>query len=225
MSRIKWDLTGERFYETGVRNVVLFPMTTAGAYGAGVAWNGVTAISESPSGAESNPLYADDIKYLNLQSVEEYAASLEAYSYPDEFAPCNGSSTIAEGVSIGQQPRKGFGLCYRSAIGNDTDGNEHGYKLHFIYGCLAAPSEVAHNTINDSPEPATMSWEISTTPVTVANAKPTASLEIDSRKADPTLLAALEDIVYGKDGATGTEGEPRLPLPDEIATLMTSTAA
>lgn len=225
MSRIKWDLTGERFFETGVRNVVLFPMATAGVYDAGVAWNGVTTISESPSGAESSPLYADDIKYLNLQSVEEYAASIEAYSYPDEFAPCNGSKEIAGGVSIGQQPRKMFGLCYRSEIGNDVDGNEHAYKLNFIYNCLAAPSQVDHATINDSPEPATMSWEISTTPVNVTGAKPTASLSIDSRKADSTLLAALEDIVYGKDGDTGTGVEPRLPLPDEIATLMTSTAA
>ena len=218
MAKIEWDKTGERLYETGVKNGVLY-VQEGGAYPKGVAWNGLTAVTESPSGAEATPLYADDIKYLNLLSTEEFGATIEAYTYPDEFASCDGSAALADGVMIGQQPRKAFGLCYRTTIGNDTEGNDHGYKLHIIYGALAAPSEKAYSTINDSPESITFSWEVTTTPVNVTGAKPTASITIDSTKADPTKLAALEDILYGKDGEPGNE--PRLPLPDEIKTLMT----
>ena len=219
MAKIKWDKTGERFYETGVKNGVLY-VQEGGAYPKGVAWNGLTAVTESPSGAEATPLYADDIKYLNLLSAEEFGATIEAYTYPDEFAECDGSASLVDGVMIGQQARKTFGLCYRTTIGNDTNGNDYGYKLHIIYGALAAPSEKAYATINDSPEAITFSWEVTTTPVNVTGAKPTASITIDSTKADPTKLAALEDILYGKDGEPGNE--PRLPLPDEIKTLMTA---
>lgn len=214
MAKLVWDQTGERLYETGVKNCVLY-IPTDGVYSKGVAWNGITAVNESPSGAEPNPLYADDIKYLNLMSTEEFGASIEAYTYPDEFAQCDGSASIAKGVSIGQQTRKTFGLCYRTTLGNDTEGNDYGYKLHFIYGALAAPSEKAYATINDSPEAITFSWEISTTPVEVTGYKPTASLTIDSTAADPTKLAALEAILYGNE-----TDEARLPLPNEIATLM-----
>ena len=214
MSKIVWDQTGERLYETGVNHGVLY-IPTSGVYSKGVAWNGLTAVTESPSGAEATALYADDIKYLNLMSAEEFACTIEAYTYPDEFAECDGSASLVAGVNIGQQPRKTFGLCYRTTVGNDTDGNAHGYKLHMVYGCLASPSEKAYATINDSPEANTFSWEVSTTPVNVTGHKPTAFLTIDSTKADPTKLAALEDILYGKD-----QVEPRLPLPDEIATLM-----
>ena len=219
MAKIAWDKTGERFYETGVKNGVLY-IQEGGAYPKGVAWNGLTAVTESPSGAEATPLYADDIKYLNLLSAEEFGATIEAYTYPDEFAACDGSAALVDGVMIGQQARKTFGLCYRTTIGNDTNGNDYGYKLHIIYGALAAPSEKAYATINDSPEAITFSWEVTTTPVNVTGAKPTASITIDSTKADPTKLAALEDILYGKDGEPGNE--PRLPLPDEIKTLMTA---
>ena len=219
MAKIVWDQTGERLYETGVKNGVLY-VQEAGAYPKGVAWNGLTAVTESPSGAEATPLYADDIKYLNLISTEEFGATIEAYTYPDEFAACDGSAALVDGVMIGQQARKTFGLCYRTTIGNDTNGNDYGYKLHIIYGALAAPSEKAYATINDSPEAITFSWEVTTTPVNVTGAKPTASITIDSTKADPTKLAALEDILYGKDGEPGNE--PRLPLPDEIKTLMTA---
>lgn len=222
MSRLKWDQTGERFYETGVKNGVLY-IPTGGAYTKGVAWNGLTAVTESPSGAEATPLYADDIKYLNLMSTEEFGATIEAYTYPDEFAECDGSAELATGVYIGQQPRKTFGLCYKTTLGNDEDGNSYGYKLHLIYGAKAAPTEKAYATINDSPEAITFSWELTTTPVPVKNAKPTASITIDSTKVDPGKLAALEDILYGKDGTgEGKTGatEPKLPLPDEIATLM-----
>ena len=215
MAKIEWDKTGERLYETGVKNGVLY-VQEGGAYPKGVAWNGLTAVTESPSGAEATPLYADDIKYLNLLSTEEFGATIEAYTYPDEFAACDGSASLVDGVMIGQQARKTFGLCYRTTIGNDTDGNDHGYKLHIIYGALAAPSEKAYATINDSPEAITFSWEVTTTPVNVTGAKPTASITIDSTKADPTKLAALEKILYGD-----TE-EARLPLPDEIKTLMTA---
>lgn len=214
MSKIVWDQTGERLYETGVNHGVLY-IPTSGIYSKGVAWNGLTAVTESPSGAETTALYADDIKYLNLMSAEDFACTIEAYTYPDEFAECDGSASLANGVNIGQQPRKTFGLCYRTTIGNDTDSNAHGYKLHMVYGCLAAPSEKAYSTINDSPEAMTFSWEVSTTPVNVTGHKPTALLTIDSTKANPAKLAALEDILYGKD-----QVEPRLPLPDEIATLM-----
>ena len=221
MSKLVWDKTGERYYETGVKNGVLY-IPTEGVYSKGVAWNGLTAVTESPSGAEATALYADDMKYLNLYSAEEFGATIEAYTYPDEFAQCDGSAELTKGVSIGQQTRKTFGLCYRTTIGNDTDGNDYGYKLHMIYGCMASPSEKAYATINDSPEAITFSWEVTTTPVSVAGFKPTASITIDSTKADPTKLAALEDILYGKDGEPGSEA--RLPLPDEIKTLMTAGA-
>ena len=214
MSKIVWDQTGERLYETGVKQGVLY-IPASGVYSKGVAWNGLTAVTESPSGAEATALYADDIKYLNLMSNEEFGCTIEAYTYPNEFAACDGSASLAKGVSIGQQPRKTFGLCYRTTLGNDTDGNNYGYKLHMVYGCLAAPSEKAFSTINDSPEAITFSWEVSTTPVNVAGHKPTAHLEIDSTKADPVKLAALEKILYGD-----TDAEARLPLPDEIVTLM-----
>lgn len=222
MPKLVWDKTGERLYETGVKQCVLY-LPTNGVYNKGVAWNGITAVNENPSGAEATALYADDSKYLNLYSVEEFGATVEAYTYPDEFAECDGSAEIAKGVMVGQQTRKTFGLCYRTTIGNDVDGNDHGYKLHIIYGAMASPSEKAYSTINDSPEAMTFSWELTTTPVTVTGKKPTASIVIDSTKCDPQKLAALEAILYGKD-ATSEEAndgaEPRLPLPDEIATLM-----
>lgn len=217
MSKLVWDKTGERLYETGVDHGVLYPVQAGGVYNKGVAWNGLISVTESPSGAEASPIYADNIKYLNLMSTEEFGATIEAYMYPDEFAECDGSAEIAKGVNIGQQNRKTFGLCYRTVIGNDVDSNGHGYKLHMIYGALAAPSEKGYQTINDSPEAITFSWELSTTPVNVEGFKPTASLTIDSTKADPSKLAALEKILYGD---TNPEAEARLPLPDEIATLM-----
>lgn len=217
MSKIVWDAVGEHTFETGVRNGVLYLKDAQGAYSTGVAWNGLTSVSESPEGAEATDLYADDIKYLTLMSAENFKATIEAYTYPVEFEECDGSATIAKGVVIGQQSRKPFGLCYRTAIGNDTDGNEHGYKLHIVYGCQASPSEKQYSTINDSPEAITFSWEVNTTPVNVTGKKPTATLIIDSTKADKAKLTALEAILYGAD-----EVEPRLPLPDEIATLMTT---
>ena len=214
MSKLVWDKTGERLYETGVKQGVLYVQEN-GAYPKGVAWNGLTAVTESPSGAEATPLYADDIKYLNLLSTEEFGATIEAYTYPDEFAACDGSASLAEGVSIGQQKRKTFGLCYRTAIGNDVDGNDHGYKLHIIYGALAAPSEKAYATINDSPEAITFSWEVTTTPVAVTGHKPTASVIIDSTKVDAEKLALLETKLYGSESE-----EASLPLPDEIASMF-----
>ena len=222
--KLVWDKTGEHYYETGVKNGVLYPMSASGTYPKGVAWNGLTAITESPSGAEATALYADDIKYLNLMSNEEFGATVEAYTYPDEFAECDGSASLTEGVYIGQQARKTFGLCYRTTLGNDSKGNDYGYKLHIIYGAMASPSEKAYSTINDSPDAITFSWELSTTPVAVADFKPTASLTIDSTKVDPEKLATLEEILYGKDGtgedhSTGAV-DPRLPLPDEIANIM-----
>lgn len=224
MAKLVWDKTGDRFYETGVKQGVLY-IPTDGVYSKGVAWNGLTAVTESPSGAEATALYADDIKYLNLLSTEEFGATIEAYTYPDEFAACDGSAELTKGVTIGQQKRSTFGLCYKTTIGNDTDGNDHGYKLHIIYGALATPSEKAYSTINDSPDAVTFSWEITTTPVNVTGQKPTASLVIDSTKADKTKLEALEAILYGKDPTSegAQDGvEPRLPLPDEIKTLMTA---
>lgn len=217
MSKIVWDAIGEHTFETGVRNGVLYLKDAQGAYNTGVAWNGLTSVSESPEGAEATDLYADDIKYLTLMSAENFKATIEAYTYPVEFEECDGSATIANGVVIGQQSRKPFGLCYRTAIGNDTDGNEHGYKLHIVYGCQASPSEKQYSTINDSPEAITFSWEVNTTPVNVTGKKPTATLIIDSTKADKAKLTALEAILYGSE-----QSEPRLPLPDEIATLMTT---
>ena len=216
MAKITWDDTGKRIYETGVDHGVLYPYGTSEApYGTGVAWNGLTNVSENPSGAESSPIYADNIKYVNLMSNEEFGATIEAYTYPDEFAECDGSKELAPGVYAGQQARKTFGLSYRTKIGNDVDGEDYGYKLHLIYGALAAPSERSYATINDSPEAITFSWEISTTPVEVTGGKPTACITIDSTKVDATKLAALEKILYG-DGATG----PKLPLPDEVAEML-----
>ena len=217
MSKIVWDAVGDHIFETGVRNGVLYLKDAQGAYNTGVAWNGLTSVSESPEGAEPTDLYADDIKYLSLMSAENFKATIEAYTYPVEFEECDGSATIAKGVVIGQQSRKPFGLCYRTSIGNDTDGNEHGYKLHIVYGCQASPSEKQYSTINDSPDAVTFSWEVSTTPVNVTGKKPTATLIIDSTKADKAKLTALEAILYGAEST-----EPRLPLPDEIATLMTT---
>jgi hypothetical protein len=229
MSRVKFDQEGQRVYETGVSDVVLYlkkNVTTGGTpkpYNNGVAWNGVTAINESPSGAEATPLYADNIKYLNLMSNEEFGASVEAFMYPDEFGECDGSAEIAEGVSIGQQKRETFGLCYKSLIGNDEDGIDKGYKLNLIYGALAAPSEKAHSTVNETPEAMTMSWDLSTTPVEITGKKPAACLTIDSTKVNAVKLKTLEDILYGTDPTTepvsaGTLA--RLPLPDEIATIF-----
>lgn len=215
MAKLVWDKTGERYYETGVRQGVLYPMQEGGAYTKGVAWNGLTAVTESPSGAEATALYADDIKYLNLLSVEEFGCTIEAYTYPDEFAECDGSASLAAGVNIGQQKRKTFGLCYRTVLGNDVDNNDYAYKLHLVYGCLASPSEKAYSSINDSPDAITFSWEVTTTPVAVTGFKPTACITIDSTKANAEKLTALEAILYG-DGET----EARLPLPNEIATLM-----
>ena len=194
---------------------MLYVQHTDGTYPKGVAWNGLTAVTESPSGAEKTPLYADDTKYLNLMSAEEFGATIEAYTYPDEFAQCDGSAEIAEGVTIGQQARKTFGMAYKTTLGNDVSNNDYGYKLHIIYGALASPSEKGYSTINDSPEAITFSWEVTTTPVNVTGKKPTASLVIDSTKANPEKLAALEKILFGS-----TEAAARLPLPDEIATLM-----
>ena len=213
--KLVWDNVGERFYETGVKNCALYLQNTDGSYPKGVAWNGISAINESPSGAEASPIYADDTKYLNLISNEELSASIEAYTYPDEFAECDGSAEIATGITIGQQPRKAFGLAYKTTLGNDIVGNEYGYKLHLLYGCKAAPSEKAYSTINDSREAITFSWEISTTPVNVKGFKPTSNLTIDSSKVDPEKLATLEAILFGSESA-----EARLPLPDEIITLV-----
>lgn len=215
MSKLVWDATGERKYETGVRNGVLYVMAEGGTYPKGVAWNGLTAVTESPSGAEATALYADDTKYLNLISAEEFGATIEAFTYPDEFAECDGSATLAAGVTIGQQPRKTFGMSYRTVYGNDVNNESYGYKLHLIYGAVAAPSEKAYATINDSPEAITFSWEVKTTPVNVTGHKPTASLTIDSTKVDQTKLKKIEDILYG-----AAEGEARLPLPDEIIQII-----
>lgn len=215
MAKLVWDQTGERLYETGVKNAVLYVQSTTGTYPKGVAWNGLTAVTQSPSGAEATPLYADDMKYLNLYSAEEFGATIEAYMYPDEFAECDGSAELADGVFVGQQPRKAFGLVYKTVIGNDVKNNKYGYKLHIIYGAMAAPSEKAYATINDSPEAITFSWELTTTPVAVEGFEPTAYIEIDSTKADPTKLAALESKLFGD-----TSSEAELPLPAEIKTLM-----
>lgn len=273
MAKLAWNAVGERTYETGVRQTVLYPIVGS-TYSTGVAWNGTTAITESPSGAEPTALYADDIKYLNLMSAEEFGGTIEAYTYPDEFKKCDGSEEIATGVTIGQQDRQPFGLCYRTTKGNDTQSNAYGYLLHIVYGCLASTSEKGYTTISDSPEAITFSWEFKSTPVNVTGFKPTATVIIDSTKCDPTKLATLEAILYGADGSmqyveftgtafvqgvdyyersgAGTEqspyvytktedtsynsektyyeyklvgaSDPRLPLPDEIATIMGETA-
>ena len=217
MSKLVWDKIGERFYETGVDHAVLYPISAAGVYDRGVAWSGITAINESPSGAEPNNMYADNIKYLVLVGAEDFGLTIEAYTYPDEWEECDGSAEIAPGVMAGQQTRKVFGLSYRTKVGNDVDGQDHGYKLHLVYGGLASPSERGYQTVNDSPEPINPSWEVTTTPVDVPGFKPTARLIITSTKADPAKLKALEDILYGTD----TE-EPRLPLPEEVIELLKS---
>lgn len=216
MAKLVWDKVGERFYETGVDHGVLYKYDNeTGTFKNGVAWNGLTTVNESPSGAEPTPLYADNIKYLNLMSTEEYAASIEAYTYPDEFEECDGSAEIIPGVKVGQQPRKLFGFSYRTLIGNDTENTEHGYKLHLVYNCLASPSERSHATVNDNPEAAQLSWDISTTPVEVEGFKPTATVEIDSTKFTAEQMAAIEAVLYGT-----TENEPRLPFPAEVAQIL-----
>ena len=215
MSKLIWDNTGERLYETGVDRGVLYPIQEGGLYTKGVVWNGLTAITESPSGAEATPLYADNIKYLNLVSAEDFGCTIEAYMYPDEFAECDGSAEIATGVYAGQQDRKVFGLCYRTILGNDTDSNGHGYKLHLIYGCLASPSEKSYSTVNDSPEANTFSWEVKSTPVNVSGFKPTASLTIDSTKVNAEKLANLEKVLYGSEST-----EAKLPTPDEVVAIV-----
>lgn len=224
MGKIVWDEVGKRTYETGNDHAVLYIQSASGTYPHGVAWNGITGIDESPDGAEQDPLWADNIKYLNLTSAEEFGLNISAYTYPDEWAECDGSIEIATGVIAGQQNRKSFGLCYRTVLGNDILSNEYGYKLHLVYGCRATPSERSYETINDSPEAIEFSWDVETTPVaitSIANSKPTSLLTIDSTKVEATKLAALEDILFGTNGTGGAEGtEPRLPLPDEVITLL-----
>lgn len=217
MAKIVWDKTGERLYETGVEQGVLYNIDERGAYSKGVPWNGLTAVTESPSGAEATPLYADNIKYLELQSAEEFGATIEAYTYPDEFGECDGTASIGQGIIIGQQSRKIFGLSYKTVVGNDVKNNDYGYKLHLIYGAKAAPSEKAYSTINDSPEAITFSWEVTTTPVPVNGHKPTSTLVIDSTKVGEGVMKKIEDVLYG-----GDEAEPRLPLPDEVLTIISS---
>lgn len=225
MSRLIWDGIGERFYETGVDHGVLYPVV-GGTYPKGYAWNGLTNISESPSGAEQTPLYADNIKYLTLTSAEEFGLTIEAYTYPDEWEACDGTASLANGVKIGQQPRTKFGLSYRTKLGNDVDGDAHGYKLHLVYGCSASPSERSYATVNDSPEAISFSWEVTTTPITLDGHNPVALITIDSTKVNATKLATLEDILYGTNGSTtmgsitGTGTDARLPLPDEIQRLF-----
>ena len=217
MAKIVWDATGERLYEVGVRNGVLYPIQADGKYSLGVPWNGLTAVTESPSGAEATPLYADDIKYLNLMSAEEFGATIEAYTYPEEFEACDGSAALATGVTIGQQKRSTFGLCYRTALGNDTEGSDYGYKLHLIYGCLASPSEKGYSTINDSPEAITFSWEVKSTPVNVTGFQPTSVVIVDSTKVSQAGLKALEDALFGTD-----DKEAYLPMPDEVKSLLSA---
>lgn len=221
MAKLVWDKTGEHLYETGVDHGVLYFPDQTGAYKNGVAWNGLISVSESPSGAETTGQYADNIKYLNLISAEEFGATIEAYTYPEEFEACNGNKELvdASGVYVGQQSRSVFGFCYRTMIGNDTDGQDHGYKLHLVYGCQVSPSEKAYQTINDSPEALTFSWELSTTPVNVTGKKPTALLVIDSTKIDSTKLAKIEAKLYGDETSTGAV----LPTPDEIAEILNAT--
>lgn len=210
-----WDKTGERLYETGVSKCALYPQSTDGSYPLGVAWNGITAVNKNPSGAEATALYADNIKYMSILSTEEFAATIEAYMYPDEFAECDGSAELLKGVKIGQQKRKAFGLAYRTELGNDVEGTDLGYKLNLIYGALAAPSDESNSSVNGTPEAKTFSWSVSTTPVNVAGRKPTATVEIDSTKVDPKKMAAIEKVLYGDENA-----DPRLPLPDEIKSIM-----
>lgn len=215
MARLIWDEVGQRFFETGVKNGVLYVQDNDGSYKNGVVWNGLTAVTESPSGAEETPLYADDVKYLTLRSAEEFGATVEAYTYPVEFEQCDGSAAIAEGVTIGQQARRAFGLCYRTSVGNDIQGQNFSYKLHLIYGCTVAPSEKSYSTINDNPEAITFSWELSTVPVPVDGFSPTASLVIDASKVDPAKMDELENALFGD-----TENEARLLLPNEIMEML-----
>lgn len=217
MAKIVWDETGKRYYETGVKHGVMYAQDETGNYSNGVAWNGLTAVTESPSGAEASPLYADDIKYLELMSTEEFGGTIECYTYPEEFAKCNGEAELVPGVTVGQQVRSAFGLCYTTTLGNDIKKNDYGYKLHLVYGAMASVSEKAYATINDSPEAITFSYEFTTTPVSVTGLKPTAHLEIDSTKVDAEKLAALEAVLFGSEAE-----EARLPLPDEIKTLLTA---
>ncbi len=227
MSRLKWDTTGKRLYETGLDRGVLYPMGNKKTYGKGVPWNGLTAITQSPSGAEANPLYADNIKYLNLIAAEDFSATIEAYTYPPEFAACDGTATVIPGLSLGQQSRKMFGLSHRTKIGNDVDGQEHGYKIHLIYGALATPSERGYQTVNSDPEAINFSWTVNTTPIDVPDMKPTAHLVIDSTKTSPEVLALLEDLIYGRDGVPGTTLvepidaiDPTLPSPAAVLHLI-----
>lgn len=218
MSKLVWDQTGERLYETGVDRGVVYPMS-GGAYPAGAAWNGLTNVTLSPSGAEATPLYANNHKYLSLMSVEEMGGTIEAYTYPDEFAACNGEKEFKPGVRIGQQKRQTFGFAFRTLVGNDTEGDAYGYKIHIVYGCLASPSENANATVNDSPEAKTMSWEFTTTPVEAEGFEPTSHIEIDSNSISEAALAAIEAALYGSE----TE-EAHLPLPAELATLIDGAA-
>lgn len=218
MTKLMWDQTGQRLYETGVDHGVLYIPDSGGLYNSGYAWNGLTTVTESPTGAESNPQYADNIKYLNLTSAEEFGATVEAFTYPDEFAQCDGTAVPEPGVSVGQQSRKVFGLSYRTKVGNDLDGQDFGYKLHLIYGALAAPSEKAYATINDSPTAISFSWAVTTTPVDLPGYKPTASITLDSTKVDADALSALEDMLYGTAGA-----DPELPLPADVLAIFAGT--
>lgn len=215
MAKLVWDETGKRYYETGVEQGVLYPQSSTGTYPKGVAWSGLTNVTENPSGAEATPVYADNKKYLNLYSTEEFGATIEAVTYPDEFMECDGSATLADGVTIGQQARKAFGLVYKTLLGNDVVGNEYGYKLHLVYGCTASPSEKNYSTVNDNPDTVSFSWEVSTTPVNVAGKKPTATLTIDSTKVDASKLATLETKLFGD-----TDTEAQLLLPDEVAAIF-----
>lgn len=216
MAKITWDDTGKKIYETGVDRGVLYPITAGTTYGTGVPWNGLTAVNESPSGAESNPQYADNIKYLDLTSAEEFGFTIEAFTYPVEFEECDGSAQLADGVIIGQQTRKMFGFSYRSLVGNDTQGTDYGYKIHLVYGCKASPSEKSRSTVNDSPEAITFSWEITTTPVNVNGHKPTSHLIVDTTVADAGKVTQLETKLYGDDSS----GTPTLPTPDEVYTMF-----
>lgn len=218
---IQWDKSGEHFYETGVDHAVLYPVDNQGAYSMGYAWNGISSITESPSGAEATAIWADNMKYLNIYSAEEFGATVEAYTYPDQWAECDGSAEIATGVFVGQQGRKTFGLAFRSRIGNELQGDQLGYKLHLIYGCRASTSERSYATVNDSPEAQSMSWEITTTPVNVTGKSATSQIVIDSRKVDAAKLANLEQILYGTPAGDNAEAvPPRLPLPDEVAQIF-----
>ena len=219
MSKIVWDETGEHFFETGIKNGVLYPQDSMGKYPKGVAWNGLTSVTESPGGADPSDIYADDDKYLTLRAKETFGGTIEAYTSPDEFGVCDGTAELAPGVYIGQQARKAFGLCYRTAVGNDVDGTDHGYKLHLVYGATASPAQKAYSTINESPEAMTLSWEFTTTPVKVTGHKPTALLVIDSRNVDPGVMAKIEKVLYGDESK-----EASLPSPDEVLAIINAGA-